>query len=203
MRQETIVRNIYKFEELSETSKEKALQDWEIFLSEGDNWHEYEIEYWVEKLQEIGFLNAEIQFSGFWSQGDGASFTADVDLDTIINSLLCSDYNRSYLALCTMQDKGIIDIDIDVTRHSHHYSHEKTCGINIDWNCRDKPIEFENWLAGVIEDLEKDIESLRYDLCRKIYKSLKSEYNYQVSEESYKETCDANDYEFYSDGSMI
>jgi len=202
MRQKTITRNVYKFEELSENAKERALYEYGLFLSAENNWHEYEIEYWAEKLQKIGFLNADIRFSGFWSQGDGASFTADVDLDTIVNSLLCSDYNRSYLALCTMQDKSIIDIDIDVTRNSHHYSHEMTCGVNIDWNCWDKPIKFENWLISVVDSLEKDIESLRYDLCREIYKSLKEEYYYQVSKESYKETCDANEYEFYSDGSM-
>ena len=38
---------------------------------------------------------------------------------------------------------------------------------------------------------------------KKIYKSLEKEYDYQTSEESYQETCDANEYEFYSDGSMV
>jgi len=45
------------------------------------------IDYWIEKLQDIGFEDAQIEYTGFYSQGDGASFTASVNIEKLINTL--------------------------------------------------------------------------------------------------------------------
>ena len=59
-----------RFKDLDEDRK------WEIVESHmGDHWFESLIEDSVNELAEHGFEDAEIAFSGFWSQGDGASFT--------------------------------------------------------------------------------------------------------------------------------
>ena len=60
-----------KFKDLSEDRK------WEIVDDHiGDMWHEDLVERIVnEELESAGFEEPEISFSGFWSQGDGASFT--------------------------------------------------------------------------------------------------------------------------------
>lgn len=52
-----------------------------------DWWYEDVFEEFIEELEEVGIHNLEgnIRFSGFWSQGDGASFTSDyVDLHTFV-----------------------------------------------------------------------------------------------------------------------
>lgn len=49
------------------------------------DWWDCTVETWKNALAEIGFLDADIRFSGFWSQGDGASFTASIDAEKIIS----------------------------------------------------------------------------------------------------------------------
>lgn len=60
-----------KFRDLDEYRK------WEIVdsITTLSSWYEHIIESQVNVLLEHGFEDAEIQFSGFYSQGDGASFT--------------------------------------------------------------------------------------------------------------------------------
>ena len=53
----------------------------EIWQRIDEDWHEELIEEWVEKLAGLGFADADIRFSGFSSQGDGANFKADVERD--------------------------------------------------------------------------------------------------------------------------
>ena len=71
------VKTEFEFHELSDASKARAVDNYSEFL--WDDWHSYVIEEWTDKLKEQGFKDAVIRFSGFWSQGDGASFTADFD----------------------------------------------------------------------------------------------------------------------------
>lgn len=50
------------------------------FLKEGnrfDEWWDYTYDMWKEALEQIGFEKPDIRFSGFCSQGDGASFSCD------------------------------------------------------------------------------------------------------------------------------
>jgi hypothetical protein len=59
-----------RFKDLDEDRK------WEIVESHmGDHWYESLIEDSIKELAEHGFEDTEINFTGFWSQGDGASFT--------------------------------------------------------------------------------------------------------------------------------
>jgi hypothetical protein len=60
------------FKDLSEERKMEIVSD-----HMGDSWYEEVEADFVGKLREFGFEEAEIAFSGFWSQGDGASFTCN------------------------------------------------------------------------------------------------------------------------------
>ena len=70
---------VYTYAELKEgvkagTIKQSAVDKAKQWLSEGntlDDWWEYVSEMWQQALAQAGFENAEISFSGFWSQGDG------------------------------------------------------------------------------------------------------------------------------------
>lgn len=65
---------VFTIDELSDKAKEKA-REW---YTEGLDYNWWEAVY--EDARNIGnilgFFNMEINFSGFWSQGDGASFAA-------------------------------------------------------------------------------------------------------------------------------
>lgn len=64
------------FAQLSDEAKETARQEYrENGLDY--NWWEHIYEEWTTELEEMGFDGIEISYNGFWSQGDGASFTAE------------------------------------------------------------------------------------------------------------------------------
>jgi hypothetical protein len=162
----TITKTVYAFKELLGLNKEgkttqKAVERARSWLQEAAtdfDWHSYVIDLWKAALDQIGFENAEIAFSGFWSQGDGASFTSTVDLEKLVafladtiepkNSIEVAEgkeqflpyivhllgrkpTNPQYRRLLAVQDHIQ---DIAVERTSHHYSHERTCRFTASLN---------------------------------------------------------------------
>lgn len=92
----TISKEVYSFQELLEKEKTGAvpsqtvdrvrdkLREW----ATDHAWYEFVYSTWKEALDQIGFENADISFSGFWCQGDGASFTATIDPEKLLTFLL-------------------------------------------------------------------------------------------------------------------
>ena len=158
---------------------------------------------------ESGFENADIRFTGFWSQGDGASFTADINLEKIINTIVSCGYNTcdmvAFQALEKMVYHGLIDLSFKAYRVSSRYSHENTCTVDMDFECYQDNISDPayEYLEGLSDQLLSDIEEIRLNLCQEIYKSLEREYEYLTSDMAVKETIEANGYEFTEDGGMI
>lgn len=71
----TIETTLYQFDELSDEAKAKALdqcRDWSV----DHHWWEFVYERFAEDMAERGYSIhvKDINFSGFWSQGDGACF---------------------------------------------------------------------------------------------------------------------------------
>lgn len=196
-------------------------------------WDECVVSVWKEAMESIGLMGPEISYTGFWSQGDGASFTTEwVDISKLIEFLgsdipkinkidfdgdkedfkswLCYkangyQYNPNFKKLLLLQD----DINLKILRDSHHYSHENTCSV-------DKEVIFrrENFkgywekdcprLKKLIDDFFDAVEQLRLDFSRAIYKDLEEHYNFlQEDTDSLKELAEANDYEFDSFGNFI
>jgi len=87
---DNITANVYEFEEdgaravgggftfaqLDNRAKEAARTWYREGNFDNNIWSETTLEEWKEALEQMGFSDVEIDFSGFWSQGDGASFTA-------------------------------------------------------------------------------------------------------------------------------
>ena len=103
MRQETITKTYLKFTELSESCQDKVvnkLSDINII----SDWHESVYEYYDSKLKALGFYDIKMEFSGFYSQGDGAIFTAKHKRGTIYTS--GRYYNSS--AMCCDESKALL-----------------------------------------------------------------------------------------------
>lgn len=185
-------------------------------------WWDCAYDDWKEKLTALGYDNPEIQFSGFWSQGDGASFTASQvplpSTDTSVQKAWAELEGAAALLGVTVTE-DIADLAYGkVYRHGHHYVHENT--VSVDWEWNDPP--FSNWkwdwaTDGVPDGLEHFIESLKTavesyfkdldetvtDLCCQIYSDLEKEYEYLTSDEAVEETLEANEYEFDEEGEIV
>lgn len=168
------------FKELSEDRK------WEIVESMfPDDWYQEIISDIKQELIELGIEEPEIQFSGFWSQGDGASFTCErVDLVRLLKEIpmdfqseqreAANESVRTMAALLGWDAVGvkrpILDLILEVEdqdliscsiwRSSNRYVHENTVDIGLElasyWDTQDpEERDIDQWIF-----LPEDINEL-------------------------------------------
>jgi len=200
MRTITTETTIYMFDELPDESKDLAIENYRDINVDHD-WYDFSLDYHKERLEKIGFTNAEIHFSGFWSQGDGACFDAHIDIITILNNWLFTADNyrdaRKYQRWLILAEHGLLDNAFNIAKNSYgyHYSHERTRYIDIYFvpDCLSD---------SEAQEVAERLESMRLDLSQEIYKSLESEYDYLTSDEIIAESLIINEYEFTEDGKI-
>lgn len=186
----TVRTKVYSFDELSEGAKEKVLNNFRDINTNYDDWSEPLLEGFKEYLHNSGFLDPEIYFSGFWSQGDGLCFDAKIE-----TSKFAETTNEKRIV-------KLIDLDflegfeIQKTCFSNHYSHEKTRYIDFS------PVDQKN-INIVLELMSNKIETIRKNMCLEFYSKLEKYYYELQSYESVKESIIANEYEFTKDGNLF
>ena len=85
-----------------------------------NSWHNFILEDFQQELIKLGFDNPKIQYSGFWSQGDGLSFDADINVEKFAETV-------NEKRITKLIDSGYLDnFTIQKTSFANHYSHEKT-----------------------------------------------------------------------------
>jgi len=203
----TIEKKVYSFAELLEIEKAEGVSGRVVnkvrsWLQNGNldwDWWSCVTDDWQERLGRIGFVEAKIEFSGFGSQGDGASFTSEIDLEKLAGFFSDANYgdkdiqsiprsiNPQYGRLSTLE----YYVYSRVVRTSHQYSHENTCQVEIYLDNRNG-----KGVAVLLSHLENDAQSLRLRLCRSIYHDLQSEYDYRCSDECLVDFAEANQYTF-------
>lgn len=204
-----ITIEIYQFDELNYEAKEVAI-NWarEVDLNTDYEWYDGEFEFWTDKLAEQGFENAKIYFNGFWSQGDGACFDADINWEKYIKFHKLEDKYADLIKYIkeTLGSGHELEMIFKIEKNSYgnHYSHERTRFVECssfeeDWDTR-KEKENYNRASELCDELEKELESSRLDLSKELYKDLNNTYDGLNSDESLIDTIKANEYEFTADG---
>lgn len=199
MRTETIEQKIYDYQDVVDDVdgiKSKVLSEL-LDINTDDNWYEDDFSFIKEKaLTERGIQIDTIRFSGFCSQGDGAS---------ILGSINIKDFCKLHNITCrfmTLADRISIDIVQKTNGFSAHYVHENTVetDVNIDIDEDATPNIYE-----ALETLSVQIEealALR-STNKDIYKQLNDQWDYLRSEKGILETIEANEYEFTNEGKIF
>jgi len=162
-------------------------------------WYTFSVEDFCESIKKIGFDvdSDDVQFTGFWSQGDGASFTGSID---ILEYLKGSKQLTRYSALRRAIDNGKVENYVGISRDSYHYSHENTCSIEyIDVYTDD----ITDLVDSQVAELQDDLEEKRLELSKELYRKLSDEYDYLCSDKALIETFVANEYDFDEDGDIV
>lgn len=187
----TIQVQLFRFDELSEDAQKKALTDNRFFLASDPYWHTVRLWECEDMLKEKGYYDIDIRFSGFSSQGDGASATATVDLPSWID---VDPEKRSKF-------QPIADIDhiAKVVRAPYpHYVHSNM--IDAEVTVYDEDIADD--LEKIACELEKAITTDIRALSDEIYKTLEGEYDSITSDEVLAEHFTENEYWFVEDGTL-
>lgn len=201
----TIEKTFYQYSELSENAKEKA-RAWYRRACQGDN---YFSEFVIEDAENIGGMlgiefdksrngkEAAIYWSGFSSQGDGASFHGRYSYKkgaaNAIREYAPEDNELHRIAhgLQAIQARYFYGLHASITAGalSNHYSHSGTMAVSVECDKRE-----------VSRDAEDTVTQLMRDYADWIYSQLEAEYDYQNSDSSIAETIESNGYEFDSEG---
>lgn len=185
---------LYKYEELEGKARDKARERIANFNTEFD-WHDLVLEDMTERLEGYGFHEPEISYSGFWSQGDGLSFTAKrVHLEKLWEHLQVSDKllrRRSFF-----ENNALIKL----VRMERRYSHKYTVAIDMDFN--HTVYARTPRTRALADELIEAIETFRLEVCNTFYEELQNEYEYRRSEEAVREACEANEYLFDDTGCL-
>lgn len=178
-----------KFNELNAQQQAKALDKHRDINVDYDGWCEEVTSEHHEKLKAVGFEDVESQYSGFCSQGDGASFTADnVDIEKFLRATKSWSHYRLLHELI----KGK-DISCKVVRGSSRYYHSNTTSAEMDgdWQNDLSPkqqslydklqLEIDAYIKAAGDEYYRELDKLYYDL---------------ISDENVKESIIANDIDF-------
>jgi hypothetical protein len=179
------------------TDEHKELIDKHREINVNHEWWDYTYESWAEKLIEKGIEPKDFAFSGFYSQGDGASFTGNLNLLQFIRA---HNLEQEFPAATFFADDYLT---ASLFRGSSRYSHEHTVNISLDHNYLND-FDEDDLRASVYDTMNDELsdewnrlEETLIDTCRgymrALYSDLRKEYEYLTSDEAVYEALEAND----------
>lgn len=195
----TVTINTYTFSELSEKAKDKARQCYHNAYMSDEHWHEFIIDAAKEVGKILGFDIDKVYFSGFSSQGDGASWAGGYEYvkgaPAAVASYTGNDAELIRIAhgLQDIQRRHFYKLVASVSR-AGHYCHSHTMRTDVE-DCTDPHRD--------VSDAEKDLLELFRDFADWIYKNLREEYEFMTSDPVIEEAFDANSVAFDADGNIV
>ncbi|MEM3335451.1 MAG: hypothetical protein QXY47_05415 [Thermoplasmata archaeon] len=199
MKTKTIKLKTYTFDELKDEVKEKVLEKYRDINVNYDGWHDFIIDDWKRKIENLGYENVKIYYSGFYSQGDGACFVATVNIEKWIKKHKAGRRFRKLLNEVRAGYYAYIGIKHNLSswlksRYRYNFSTSTDVVFYGDSELSEKAYK-------QLEEMVELIKEEREELGNEIYRDLEKEYNYLTSDEAIIETLIKNDYEFLEDGS--
>lgn len=205
----------YKFEELVEPAKAKV-REW--YAQNTDSyWAECAIGNAKVEGRKRGFDIDDVQWSGFHSQGDGASWQGGVLIRPFLDFHLKGDNPdfARYTVLAELVDNEFVDDSFPIYRRAFMYNHSKTMQTERPTaeDASSRTLH-KGILAGAdsaelyesidIDDVIDRLTEWALDEARSyaddIYKQLEKEYEYEMSDEHIQETAEINEWRFDEDG---
>lgn len=191
MREDTVVTKVYRFDELSDSAKEKA-RDWWRDCENQEFGQDIELEFAETAASLLGIefntrtvklmgggtrQESVIYWSGFSSQGDGASFKAQYRFAENSPAKIREEFGRDEtlwqiaddLAELQAENENCLTAKID---QRGKYVHSRT--MYVDWAEREDGADVP---AGAEEELERIMRAF----ANWIYDGLRQEYDYRMS----------------------
>lgn len=210
MRTVTEVKEIYKFEELSEEAKETVRQGYldslEAFEFEDDV---------ITDLQNIfPISDLHVEFSLASCQGDGLNIYGKLNVYDVIANLrnkpeaMTSEFKK-YANFMSEKDLKTIEAyarecpEVTIPANTSRYSYCVADQIDTEDEILDalEQAEYKNINKKVINKFNCLLKMLFTDLSTE-YEKQGYEFFYEIDDNVLEEICEGNDYEFTSDGTL-
>lgn len=201
MRTYTVKHTVYKFEELSKESQEKALELYrdkhQDSLYQDATWSTQNDDYWQLELEDFGLTYGGYD-KVYFDPYRGESGFGDLDIDDygkLADALKLDKRSKAYHLIANKDIQFNLETDRDFNSlRSVDYE-----AYGIDWG------EFDKLPDSTLEQLDKacdKILSFVKDLESNLLKNARGNEEYAFSDENLKEMFEANEYEFYKDGRL-
>ena len=191
---------VYNFDELPDDAKQKALERYRDLHTDDSHWYEHFDYSLSEDLQEFGLCFDSFSFSGFYSQGDGASIKYSIsDKFKFIRHLMPS--KEDYRIIDRLEKWAVEGLDHDretQERLGFHY-YDDYYAIEFYFEGSNQPLKR---LTDFVKRLNKASEDFHKEICHKLYKDLQREYEYLTSDDALSEYFIDNDYLFTAKGEI-
>lgn len=179
---------VFKFEELDEATKQKAIDKW--YEAEDYPFLEEDIQAELEHLDTLKlFSDIKLQYSLSWRQGDGLSFSAQIDFTAFLKTKNIDLDRIDFLsnAVYKFKSKGNTGL----------YSFASKSDIEYEENERH---EDDIWIE--IDGYKTEIADYYLDICKKLEKYGYSVLEYRMNFKEFAEHCEANGYMFKKNGQI-
>jgi hypothetical protein len=218
----------YSFDELPKEAKEKAIEKNRDINIEYTEWYEPIIDDFEYAMEKLGLTDVEVEFTGFYSQGDGASFTARVENEELfLKRALDINASTEFLDMGENEDTSKEDDELrqlmgdlrnigydtreklkpedlymEIFRISSRYSHENTIEASVKMEELDVEDDDRDW-NKFQDEMESMITDWAREESKELYHRLGKYYEERQSDEEVAETLIANDYEFNEEGEIL
>ena len=205
---------VYKIDEISDAAKEAA-RAWYLESCLDYEWYDFVYEDFGTICGILGITLAttpvrlygggtreksNLYWTGFWNQGDGASFEGSyVHARGAARAIRAhapkdDELHRIADALQAVQRRNIWQLHSTI-RQRGRYCHEYTMSIDVE---RDSP----TWQPPT-DDAEDAVTEAMRDLARWLYRQIRAEYEHLTSDEAIDETLAANEWSFTASGEFF
>lgn len=213
-----------EFEELDQRAKHTAISQ---YGEPPDDWYKSVYAQYIgdKALEFKGMLVDQIYYSGFYSQGDGASWVGRINLDNFIQHHVKPDHPDAgrYTVLLALMQEDWIGMRANIYTNSFMYVHsggmrlegvDITAGIDADDNedvfrqgifqgAGIKDVARAIGVESLVNNLEEWVLEEAKSLADDIYIALRDEYEHYASEEYFMEIIYINGWRFNSKGNLL
>lgn len=196
MREITTIQTVLNLEEVLESPElsAKLIEKYRDINTEGTHWDRYVIERYDELLELLGFYNVQINYTGFWCQGDGASFTADFNYIYFDKKALAEYIVNAPLDI----DTTIVDAITSIVGHCQQLEDKEDGEEELEHDFKVSRIG-RYVHSQSINANDETMQTLARYISDKIYQDLEQEYDSLNEDQTIIDTLNANEYEYDSE----
>lgn len=194
----TVETTVYTYDELPDDDARQRARDWYAGTGIPHDWYDYIFDDARAVGAALGFTVGDIYFSGFWSQGDGASFDADYSYSR--------GWRAKLKAYCPLESEAFaIGETLQAIQKRRGYRLSGRVAHDRGSRCAHEntlraSLEFSGDGRDASDDDTATFLECARDFARWIYSRLETEYEYQAHGEGAAETIRANGWEFTESG---
>jgi hypothetical protein len=188
---------MYQSNEELEQLKDELIEKYRGINTDYD-WWDCVYEDTKIEMETKGINVYDINFSGFYSQGDGACFIGRIDMEKFLKA---HQLEQKYMAATFFAGQGELWATLDQGNSRYYHEQTVSASLVVDSynNYEEDSTRYQVYetMQKVLDDEWKDLEDDVNNICRgymqDLYRKLRDEHDYLTSDEVVWETIEANE----------